>query len=142
MFVSVVILFPGFLVQIPSVKVALVWYTHACMIYTRHCNAPPICTDCFLVSWYLGFLSLLPIVAANQQSWIQWFTPHWQRMAVPVATAHAQFREIGVKSARRRRHASGGPWGAENSWRGPFNLGGGRRSVPPFSTLVAERATL
>ena len=38
-FVSVVILFPGFHMKIPRVKVALVWCTHACMIYTRHCNA-------------------------------------------------------------------------------------------------------
>ena len=134
-FVSFVILFPGFLVQIPRVKVALVWYKHACMIYTRPCNSPPICTDCF-------FLSLLPIVAANQRSWISRFTSYLQRIAVPVATAHAQFRAIGVNSARRRFHAGGGPWGAENSWRGLFKLCGSRRGVPPFSTLVAEGTTL
>ena len=93
------------------------------MVYTRHCNAPPICTDCFLVSWFLGFLLLLPIVAANQQSWISGFTSYLQRIAVPVTAVHAQFRAIGPKSARRRRHASGGPWGTENSWKGLFNIG-------------------
>ena len=91
--------------QIPRVKVALVWYTHACMIYTRRCNAPPICTDCF-------FLSLRPIVAANQQSWISRFTSHLQRIAVPVAAAHAQCRAFGAKSASGavvRVMAPGGP---------------------------------
>ena len=112
------------------------------MIYTRHCNAPPICTDCFLVSWYLGFLLSWFLVVAASQSWISRFTSHLQRIAVPVAAAHAQCRAIGVKSARRRRHAVGGPWGAENSWSGVYDLGGGRRGVPPFLILVAEGATL
>ena len=125
MFVSFAILFPGFLVQIPRAKVALVWYKHPCVIYTLPCNSPPICADCF-------FLSLLPIVAANQQSWISRFTSYLQCIAVPVAAAHAQFRAIGVKSARRRRHAGGGPWGPRNSWRGVYDLGGGRRGVPPY----------
>ena len=135
MFVSFAILFPGFLVQIPRVKVALVGYTRACMIYTRQCDSPPICAGCFLLSWLL-------IVASNQQSWISRFTPRLQRMAVPFAAVHAQFRAIGVKSARRRRHAAGGPWEPRNSWRGVNDLGGGRRGVPPFSILAAEEATL